>query len=521
MEEALAVTIAEGAKPRQKRKKSKKSKVGKSEVGALQEVGTSASSDWGKSNPPIPDWGKSTSPTCDSAGVTPVHNPGAPARETERPTWGTMKDYSDDKRVDKEWGLWGKDTVRKSRDEKMRGRSPPPRERKGASDRMCEGGPWGESSAGSATGWGSPRRGSPKLPQPSERISSCSGKQESSSKSPEESPRPKRSWNRTRQTVRMSSSSSDIVPPNLSSEKEESTFLIRVQKGETKAKVLFLNNQKSQGWEGPFDTSLTVEDMVDFNARPAPRAHTWPASVKESESSSGEEEESGGSERSKKGKDPLFEKGLGQHLEGERGAGYRELMASASKSGTGYRDLMSKEVMTQAEWEAIYWEQRETWNSLNPRFKVRDVMWWYHKPLGVGKWSRAIVEKVMLPTELQYRERWTDIVYQIMQTPMGDEHYGSSIAREDDMRPGLWGNPTSYACMPSNTDSLHSMEAVGIDNCSALSMSTREEDFLFLDRSKLATDSVVLRGVGGSDALIGGRSPMVVLAKDDKGKRSC
>ncbi len=60
------------------------------------------------------------------------------------------------------------------------------------------------------------------------------------------------------------------------------------------------------------------------------------ASVKESESSSGEEEESGGSERSEKGKDPLFEKGLDQHLEGERGAGYRELMASASKSGTGY-----------------------------------------------------------------------------------------------------------------------------------------------------------------------------------------
>ncbi len=156
-EEALAVAIAEGAKPRQKRKKSKKSKVGKSEVGALEEVGTSASSDWGKSNPPVRDWGMSTSPTCDSAGVTPVHNPGAPARVTERPSWGTMKDYTDDKRVDKEWGLWGKDAVRNSRDDKMRGRSPPPREKKGASDRMCEGGPWGEANARSESGWGSPR----------------------------------------------------------------------------------------------------------------------------------------------------------------------------------------------------------------------------------------------------------------------------------------------------------------------------------------------------------------------------
>ncbi len=440
-EEAIAVTLAEGAKPRQKRKKSKRSKAGKSEVGAFQEVWTSASSDWGKSNPPTHDWGKSTSSTCDSAGVTPVHNPGVPGLATDRPTWRTMLDYSDDKRFNKEWGLWGKDPVRKSRDDKMRGRSPPPREKKGASDRMCEGGPWGEANARSEPGWGSPKRGSPDRPRLSVGSPPSPEKQESSSKSPEESPKLRRPWNRTRRTVRMSSSSSDTLPPNLSSETEENTFLVRVKKGETKAKVLFLNDQKSQGWEGPFDLSLTMEEMVDFNARPAPRAHTWPASVKESDSSSGEEE-SGGSETSEKVKDPLYEKGLDQHLEGDRGVGYRELMASARKAGTGYRDLMSKEVMTQAEWEAIYWEQREEWNSLDPRFKVRDVVWWYHKPLGVGKWSRAIVEKVILPTELQYREGWTDIVYQIMQTPMGDEHYGSSIAREVDMRPGLWGDPT-------------------------------------------------------------------------------
>ena len=90
-------------------------------------------------------------------------------------------------------------------------------------------------------------------------------------------------------------------------------------------------------------------------------------------------------------------------------------MESASKSGTGYRDLMAKEVMTQAEWEALYWEQQEAWNSLDPRFKVRDVVWWYHKPLGVGKWIRAIVEKVILPTEL----------HQIVLTPMGDENFES------------------------------------------------------------------------------------------------
>ncbi len=100
--------------------------------------------------------------------------------------------------------------------------------------------------------------------------------------------------------------------------------MVKVKKGEAKAKVLFLNNQKSTGWEGPFDTSLTMEDMLDFSARLAPRAHTWPASVKESDSSSGEEK-SGGSESSERTRSPPFEKGLDLHLEGERGAGYREL----------------------------------------------------------------------------------------------------------------------------------------------------------------------------------------------------
>ncbi len=145
-------------------------------------------------------------------------------------------------------------------------------------------------------------------------------------------------------------------------------------------------------------------------------------------------------------------------------------------------------------------------------------MFWFHKPLGVGKWSRAIVEKVILPTELQYREEWTDIVYQVMLTSMGDVNYESSIAKESDLRPSLWGDPTTYSCMPSNIDALRSMEVVGIDTCSALLVSTREEDFLFLDRSSQATGSVVLRGVGGSDAKIGGRGPMAVLAADDCGR---
>ncbi len=218
-EEALAVIVAEGTKPRQRRKKTKKSKAEKSEVCTLQEGKETSSSDWGRSNPPVPDWEESTSSTCDSAVDTPVHHPGATAFSTARPTWGTMRDYRDDGRVDKEWENWGKDAVRKARDHKMRGQSPPPKERKGSAARMCEGGPWGEDSSGSARGWGSPRGCSPDLVR--------SGKDESSTRDLDDVPKPKKPWNRTRRSVRMSNSSSSADPPKLSSEIEESTFWLR------------------------------------------------------------------------------------------------------------------------------------------------------------------------------------------------------------------------------------------------------------------------------------------------------
>ncbi len=239
-EEAVAVPTTEEAKPRQKRKKTRKSKAEKSEVRPSQEEKASDPSDWGRSNPPAADWGLSTSLTCDSAKATPVHGSGATVQETVRPTWGVMKDYSDDDRVDKEWGDWRKGAERKARDDKMRGRSPPPKGKEESSNRKSEGGPWGGTDAKIALGWGSPRMDSP---------DDDSGRpvgQESSSKSPEESPKGKRPWNRTRREVRPSTKS-----PKSSSESEESTFLVRVKKGENKAKVLFLDREKSTGRMAP------------------------------------------------------------------------------------------------------------------------------------------------------------------------------------------------------------------------------------------------------------------------------
>jgi hypothetical protein len=78
-----------------------------------------------------------------------------------------------------------------------------------------------------------------------------------------------------------------------------------------------------------------------------------------------------------------------------------------------------------------------------------------------------------------------------------------------------WGDEDAVVLVTSA--SLHDLELVGIDTCSAMSVSTEKEDFLYVDDSPEAKDSVTLNGVGGANTSIGGRGPMVVRAVDDGG----
>ncbi len=70
--------------------------------------------------------------------------------------------------------------------------------------------------------------------------------------------------------------------------------------------------------------------------------------------------------------------------------------------------------------------------------------------------------------------------------------------------------------MVSLLNTLHDLSYVGIDTCSAVSVSTERKDFAFVDDSQDARDSI-LRGVGGENTVIGGRGPMVVQTKDANG----
>jgi hypothetical protein len=64
---------------------------------------------------------------------------------------------------------------------------------------------------------------------------------------------------------------------------------------------------------------------------------------------------------------------------------------------------------------------------------------------------------------------------------------------------------------------LHPMDHVGIDTCSARSVSSEIADFLYLDRSDKAIISVSLNGVGNGGPQILGRGPMLVSTLDSDG----
>ena len=66
-------------------------------------------------------------------------------------------------------------------------------------------------------------------------------------------------------------------------------------------------------------------------------------------------------------------------------------------------------------------------------------------------------------------------------------------------------------------NALHSLDYIGVDTCSAMSVSTEQSDFLYLDKSEAAVRSVSLEGVGGNESVVIGRGPMLIKLEDVNG----
>jgi hypothetical protein len=54
---------------------------------------------------------------------------------------------------------------------------------------------------------------------------------------------------------------------------------------------------------------------------------------------------------------------------------------------------------------------------------------------------------------------------------------------------------------------LHPLDYIGVDTCSAMSVSTEICDFLYLDKSEAAVRSVSLGGIGGNGSKVGAVDP--------------
>jgi hypothetical protein len=73
-------------------------------------------------------------------------------------------------------------------------------------------------------------------------------------------------------------------------------------------------------------------------------------------------------------------------------------------------------------------------------------------------------------------------------------------------------------CLPIHDSPLLPLNCVGIDTCSALSVSSERTDFPFLDESNEAKRSISLRGIGGEQSSVGGRGPMLISAHDNNNR---
>ncbi len=72
----------------------------------------------------------------------------------------------------------------------------------------------------------------------------------------------------------------------------------------------------------------------------------------------------------------------------------------------------------------------------------------------------------------------------------------------------------------SKSKALHPLDHVGIDTFSAVSVSTEIADFVYLDTSLEARNSISLNGVGAGGSVILGRGPMVISTVDENGNQT-
>jgi hypothetical protein len=163
----------------------------------------------------------------------------------------------------------------------------------------------------------------------------------------------------------------------------------------------------------------------------------------------------------------------------------------------------------------------EKHHGVKTRFKHGQIVY-YWDTNKVNYWV-GVVKGIQIP--VIKREGLIAARYAIEPEGEGNDRVQNVIIQEKNMRPIEWAlwclqqkRVVPITCLPINATPLLPLDCVGIDTCSALSVSSERSDFPFLDQSQSARDSISLRGIGGEQSAVGGRGPMLISAYDDQGR---
>ncbi len=149
---------------------------------------------------------------------------------------------------------------------------------------------------------------------------------------------------------------------------------------------------------------------------------------------------------------------------------------------------------------------------LKPKFRVGEVVRFRAKQAHgeeVQPWKRGVVTDKLHPGDPENLWEVQHFNYVVLSDLLDSRgRMEETVTSEMDMEalsdfPFVESKKRTVLVI-SLLNTLHDLNYVGIDTCSAVSVSTERNDFPFIDDSQEARDSVILRGVGGVNSVIGG-----------------
>jgi hypothetical protein len=137
------------------------------------------------------------------------------------------------------------------------------------------------------------------------------------------------------------------------------------------------------------------------------------------------------------------------------------------------------------------------------RFRANQV------PGETHQWKRGVVTDRVLPGDPDNLWEAQSVHYVVLPDRLNAENLIEETVTSEENMEALVDYPfveskEKTVLVISLLNTLHDLNYMGIDTCSAVSVSTEKGDFSFIDDSQAAKDSVILRGVGGENTVIGG-----------------